>query len=81
MLKPTFSLHPSISPLPVKLNHTARHCCSRASPLICVNQPLCSALDILRHSCTLESNKCSALMRCVPSGCSTKEVGGEYLVV
>ena len=81
MLKPTFSLHPSVSPPLVKLNHTAHRCCSQALPLICVNQPLCSALDVLRCSRTLESNKHSALMRCVPSGCSTKEVGGEYLVV
>jgi len=58
---PTFLLHPSVSPPPVKLDHTARLCCSRASPLICVNQPLCSALDVLRRSRALESNERSAL--------------------
>ncbi|KAH9953842.1 hypothetical protein BC827DRAFT_1145318 [Russula dissimulans] len=58
---PAFLLHPSVAPPLVKLDHTARFCCFRASPLICANQPLCSALDVLRRSRALESNDRSAL--------------------
>ena len=58
---PAFLLPPPVPPPAVELDHTARLCCSRASPLICVNQPLCAALDVLRRSRALESNERSAL--------------------
>ncbi len=54
-------LHPPVSPPTVELDHTTRFCCSRASPLVCVNQPLCGALDVLRRGRALESNERSAL--------------------
>jgi hypothetical protein len=58
---PAFLLPPPVPPPDVELDHTTRLCCSRASPLICVNQPLCAALDVLRRSRALESNERSAL--------------------
>ncbi|KAI9455651.1 Nucleotidyltransferase [Russula earlei] len=58
---PAFLLPPSVRPPSVQLDHAARLCCSRASPLVCVNQPLCAALDVLRRSRALESNERSAL--------------------
>jgi hypothetical protein len=58
---PAFLLPPPVPPPPEKLDHTARFSCSRPSPLVCVNQSLCSALDILRRSRALESNERSAL--------------------
>lgn len=58
---PAFLLPPPIPPSAVELDHTAHLCCSRASPLVCVNQPLCAALDVLRRSRALESNERSAL--------------------
>ncbi|KAI0251130.1 hypothetical protein BJV78DRAFT_489289 [Lactifluus subvellereus] len=58
---PAFLLPLPVPPPPAKLDHTARFSCSRASPLVCVNQSLCSALEILRRSRALESNERSAL--------------------
>jgi hypothetical protein len=58
---PAFLLPPPVPPPPAKLDHTARFSCSRASPLVCVNQSLCSALGLLRRSRALESNERSAL--------------------
>jgi hypothetical protein len=58
---PPFLLHPSVPPPKVELDHTAHFCCARASPLVCINQPLCAALDVLRRSRVLESNERSAL--------------------
>jgi hypothetical protein len=58
---PAFLLPPPVQPPPSKLDHTARFSCSRASPLVCVNQSLCSTLDLLRRSRALESNERSAL--------------------
>ena len=61
IVPPAFLLPPPVPPPPAELDHTARYCCSRASPLVCVNQPLCAALDVLRRSRALESNEHSAL--------------------
>ena len=61
IVPPAFLLPPSVPPTPVELGHTARFCCSRASPLVCVNQLLCDALDVLRRSRALESNERSEL--------------------
>lgn len=61
IVPPAFLLPPPVPPPPAELDHTARYCCSRASPLVCVNQPLCAALDVLRRSRALESNERSAL--------------------
>jgi DNA polymerase IV len=61
IVPPAFLLPPPMPPTPVELDHTARFCCSRASPLVCVNQLLCDALDILRRSRALESNERSVL--------------------
>jgi hypothetical protein len=58
---PAFLLPPPVPPPAVELDHTAHLCCSRASPLVCVNQPLCAAFDVLRRSRALESNERSAL--------------------
>ena len=58
---PAYLLPPPVPPLEVKLDHTAHFCCSRASPLVCPNQPLCDALDILKRGRALESNERSAL--------------------
>ena len=58
---PAFLLPPPVPPPDVELDHTARLCCSRASPLVCVNQPLCATLDVLRRCRALESNERSAL--------------------
>lgn len=58
---PAFLLPPPVPPPAVELDYTARLCCSRASPLICVNQPLCATLDVLRRGRALESNERSAL--------------------
>ncbi|KAI0282848.1 hypothetical protein BGY98DRAFT_912143 [Russula aff. rugulosa BPL654] len=60
-IPPAYLLPPSVPPLEVKLDHTAHFCCSRASPLVCPNQPLCDALDILKRGRALESNERSAL--------------------
>lgn len=60
-IPPAYLLPPPV-PLPeVKLDHTAHFCCSRASPLVCPNQPLCAALDVLKRDRALESNERSAL--------------------
>jgi len=61
IVPPPFLLPPPVPPPPASLDHTAHYCCSRASPLVCVNQPLCAALDVLRRSRALESNERSAL--------------------
>ncbi|KAI0302354.1 hypothetical protein B0F90DRAFT_1836880 [Multifurca ochricompacta] len=58
---PAFLLPPPVPLLTPKLDHTARFSCSRASPLISVNQSLCSAFDVLRCSRVLEGNERSAL--------------------
>ncbi len=58
---PLFLLHPPVPPPKVELDHTAHFCCARASPLVCINQPLCAALDVLRRGRVLESNERSAL--------------------
>jgi DNA polymerase IV len=60
-IPPTYLLPPPVPPPEVKLDHTTRFCCSRASPLVCPNQPLSDALDVLRRSRALESNERSAL--------------------
>jgi Fingers domain of DNA polymerase lambda len=58
---PAYLLPPPVRPPEVKLDHTAHLCCSRPSPLVCPNQPLCDALDVLRRGRALESNELSAL--------------------
>lgn len=58
---PAYLLPPPVPPSEVKLDHTAHFCCSRPSPLVCPNQPLCDALDALRRGRALESNERSAL--------------------
>lgn len=60
-IPPAYLLHPPVPPPEVKLDHTAHLCCSRPSPLVCPNQPLCDALDVLRRGRALESNERSAL--------------------
>lgn len=45
----------------LKLSHTARYSCCRASPLICPNQGLVGELDVIRHSRSLEGEERSAL--------------------
>ncbi|KAI0002198.1 hypothetical protein BJV74DRAFT_949333 [Russula compacta] len=61
VIPPASLLPPPVPPTPVEFDHTARFCCSRASPLVCVNQPLCDMLDLVRRSRELESNERSAL--------------------
>lgn len=58
---PAYLLPPPVPPPDVKLDHTAHFCCARASPLVCPNQPLCDALDVLKRGRALESNERSAL--------------------
>jgi DNA polymerase IV len=58
---PAYLLPPPAPPPAVKLEHTAHFCCARASPLVCPNQPLCDALDVLKRGRALESNERSAL--------------------
>ena len=60
-IPPAYLLPPPVPPPEVKLDHTAHFCCSRASPLVCPNQPLCAALDVLKRGRALESNERSAL--------------------
>jgi hypothetical protein len=60
-IPPAYLLHPTVPPPEVKLDHTAHFCCSRPSPLVCPNQPLCAALDVLRRGRALENNERSAL--------------------
>jgi hypothetical protein len=60
-IPPAYLLPPPVPPPEVKLDHTAHLCCSRPSPLVCPNQPLCDALDVLRRGRALESNERSAL--------------------
>ena len=60
-IPPAYLLPPPVPPPDVKLDHTAHFCCSRASPLVCPNQPLCEALDVLKRGRALESNERSAL--------------------
>lgn len=60
-IPPAYLLPPPAPPPEVKLDHTAHFCCSRASPLVCPNQPLCDALDVLKRGRALESNERSAL--------------------
>lgn len=58
---PAYLLPPPVPPPEVKLDHTAHFCCARACPLVCPNQPLCDAFDVLRRGRALESNERSAL--------------------
>lgn len=60
-IPPAYLLPPPAPPPEVKLDHTAHFCCARASPLVCPNQPLCDALNVLRRGRALESNERSAL--------------------
>jgi DNA polymerase IV len=43
------------------LRHDARYASQRASPLVCVNQTLVEALDVVRRSRHLEGEERSAL--------------------
>jgi DNA polymerase IV len=43
------------------LNHSSRYSCCRASPLVCPNQGLIEALDVIRRSRSLEGEERSAL--------------------
>jgi DNA polymerase IV len=61
VVPPAFLLPPPVPLPPVELEHTAKYCCARASPLVCVNQPLCDALNVLRRGRVLESIEHSAL--------------------
>jgi hypothetical protein len=45
----------------LKLPHTARYSCCRASPLVCPNQGLVRELDVIRRSRSLEGEERSAL--------------------
>lgn len=52
---------PSLCTDPKRLRPSAQYCVQRASPLICPNQGLVEALDVIRHSRELEGEARSAL--------------------